>query len=179
MLYFFGSVLKNWITSQVCTHWYNRGSWFLKLNSLYKAFDPTVFYFWDWLRSQLFNGYRFRTLLSVAARGVQRNRKGRGAFASPDFGRSINPLPTRGQIKPTTLLIAPLIFRPSAGSGAVSGRPLLSKIEMQNCRQCSMCVSYLIESIQYLNFKLGIQTKVQFWPMIKLFSYIYHQNCHK
>ena len=69
----------------------------------------------------------------------------------------------------TKFILAPLIFRPSAGSGAVSGRPLLSKIEMQNCRQCSMCVSYLIEPIQDLNLRLGIQTKVQFWPMIKLF----------
>ena len=161
------------------TYSYNRGSWFLKLNSIYKAFDPTVFYFWDWLRSQLFNGYRFRTLLSVAARGVKWNRGGRGAFVHLDFGRLLNPLPTRGHIKSTTLLLAPLIFRPSVGSSEVSGRPLLSKIEMQNCRQCSMCVSYLIEPIQDLNLRLGIQTKVQFWPMIRLFSYIFHQNCHK
>ena len=77
------------------TRWYNRGNGFIKLNYVYKAFDPTVFYFWDWLRSQLFNGYRFRTLLSVAARGVQWHRGGRGAFTFPAFGRSIYPLPNK------------------------------------------------------------------------------------
>ena len=38
-----------------------------------------------------------------------RNRVGRGAIAAPDFGRSVNPIPTRGggQIIPLTLLQAP------------------------------------------------------------------------
>ena len=37
-----------------------------------------------------------------------------GAMAPPDFGRSVNPISTRGQFMPTTLL-TPQIFRPSYG----------------------------------------------------------------
>ena len=35
----------------------------------------------------------------------------------PDFGRLVNPIPTRGQIMPTNSVIDPRILRPSGGSG--------------------------------------------------------------
>ena len=42
--------------------------------------------------------------------------RGWGGRSPPDFGRSVNPIQTMGggQIIPTTLLLAPQIFRPSA-----------------------------------------------------------------
>ena len=45
-----------------------------------------------------------------------RNRGAGRACAFPDFGRSVNPIQTMGggQIMPTTLLLAPQIFRPTA-----------------------------------------------------------------
>ena len=39
----------------------------------------------------------------------------------PDFGRSVNPIPTRGQIVPTTLLLAARIFIPSASFVDLTG----------------------------------------------------------
>ena len=42
------------------------------------------------------------------------NRGGWGALASPlpVFGQTVNPISTRGQIMPTTVIQAPQIFRP-------------------------------------------------------------------
>jgi hypothetical protein len=42
-----------------------------------------------------------------------------GAMAPPDFGRSVNPISTGGQIMSTTSLPAPQIFRPSYGPGPI------------------------------------------------------------
>ena len=42
-----------------------------------------------------------------------------GAMASPDFRRSVNPISKRGQIMPTTLILAPPDFQHSYGSADI------------------------------------------------------------
>ena len=47
-------------------------------------------------------------------------RGGRGAIPFPDFDRSVNPpisIRGGGKIMPTTILLAPMIFRPSYDPG--------------------------------------------------------------
>ena len=55
-----------------------------------------------------------------------RKRRGGGIWGgfspSPVFGRTVNPISTRGQIMPTTVLRAPRIFRPCDGP-VLSGMP--------------------------------------------------------
>ena len=49
---------------------------------------------------------RYPTDFSYINRGVARGG-GQGVRALPEFGRSVNPIQTRGQIIPLTLLTAP------------------------------------------------------------------------
>ena len=79
--------------------------------------------FWPLCPSQLLyliigrtNQCRFHSYL---ARWVTTHYQGRQNWR----GRSVNPITTRGQSVPTTLLLAPRIFRPSAGSDYCTASP--------------------------------------------------------